>query len=226
MDIIFSFFDFFVFLFQFILRIDQYLETIILNYGVLVYLILFLIIFCETGLVVTPILPGDSLLFAVGAFSARGLLDLKLAMSLIIVAAILGDTVNYLLGKSFGVYFFSEKSRFLKKSYIDRTNRFYEKYGNKTIVFARFVPIVRTFAPSIAGFGRMNYSKFMTYNVVGGIVWTVMFTLSGYFFGEIPVIRESLTLMIIGIIVLSVLPLVFTIGKEIIQKKRWFRSSY
>ena len=212
--------DFFVFLFQFILKIDKYLETIILNYGVFVYVILFLIVFCETGLIVTPILPGDSLLFAVGAFSARGLLDFPLVVVLIMTAAILGDSVNYFVGRKFGAFFFREHSRYLKTSYIDNTNRFYEKYGSKTIVYARFVPIIRTFAPFIAGFGKMNYSKFMIYNVFGGIAWTLIFTLFGFFFGELPIIRESITMMTLGIIVVSVLPLLFSAGKEMLLRRR------
>lgn len=216
MEIIHQFFDFIVFLINFILKIDQYLELIIKDYGVLTYLVLFLIVFCETGLIVTPILPGDSLLFVAGAIASRGLLDIRLLILLIASAAILGDMVNYTVGRFFGDRLFKNESRFLKKSYIDKTHILFEKYGNKAIVICRFVPIVRTFTPFLAGFGKMTYPKFMFYNVTGGIAWTLIFLLGGFYFGEIPIIKRSLTVTIFVIIILSVLPMII----EIIRARR------
>lgn len=198
--------DFLIFLFNFVLKIDQYLGGIIKDYGLLTYLILFLIIFCETGLVVTPILPGDSLLFAAGAFAAKGLLDARLLILIITVAAILGDMVNYTVGRFFGAKLFQRESRYLKKSYIDRTHSFFETHGDKAIIFCRFVPIVRTFTPFVAGFGKMTYSKFMIYNCAGAVAWAVIFIAGGYFFGDLPIIRESLTLTILAIVFISVIP--------------------
>jgi membrane-associated protein len=202
-----------MFMINFVLKIDQYLEMIIKDYGVLTYLILFLIIFCETGLIVTPILPGDSLLFVAGAIASRGLLDVRLLILLIAVAAIIGDMTNYAVGRFFGVRLFKNQSRFLKKEYIEKTHKIFEKYGNKAIVICRFVPIVRTFTPFVAGFGQMNYGKFMLYNVLGGLSWALIFLLGGYYFGEIPVIKKSLTLTIIGIVLLSMVPMFVEIVK-------------
>ena len=190
-----------------LLHLDRHLDTIIQQYGVWTYLILFLIIFCETGLVVTPILPGDSLLFAVGTFAARGALDLALVLLLLSVAAVAGDTVNYAIGYRVGPRIFRKEGvRFLNREYLDRTHRFYERHGAKTIVIARFVPIVRTFAPFVAGIGRMSYARFVTYNVAGGVGWIAALVLGGYLFGNIPVVRQNFTLVIFAIIVLSILP--------------------
>jgi len=186
-----------------VLHLDKHLSLIIEEYGLWTYSILFLIVFCETGLVVTPILPGDSLLFAVGSFAASGSLELSVVIPLLTIAAILGDAVNYAFGAYLGPKVFS---RFLKQEYLDRTHRFYEKYGAKTIVLARFVPIVRTFAPFVAGVGRMSYAKFATYNVVGGIVWVVLFTVAGFAFGNIPIVRNNFTLVMLGIVFVSILP--------------------
>ncbi len=205
--------DFLIFLFNFVLKIDQYLGGIIKDYGILTYLILFLIIFCETGLVITPILPGDSLLFAAGAFAAKGLLDARFLIVIITVAAILGDMVNYTIGRFFGAKLFQQESRYLKKSYIDKTHSFFETHGDKAIIFCRFVPIVRTFTPFVAGFGKMTYGKFMVYNCVGALAWALIFVSGGYFFGDLPIIRESLTLTILGIVVLSTLPFFWQIFK-------------
>ncbi|MBM4256521.1 MAG: DedA family protein [Deltaproteobacteria bacterium] len=189
------------------LHLDTHLQAVIQNYGTWTYVILFLIIFCETGLVVTPILPGDSLLFAAGAFAATGSLDLTWLLVLLTVAAILGDAVNYAIGHFIGPKAFSQPdSRFLKKEYLDRTHQFYEKYGGKTIIIARFVPIVRTFAPFVAGVGSMTYAKFASYNVLGGILWVGVCVLAGYAFGNIPVVKENFTLVILGIIFVSILP--------------------
>ena len=189
------------------LHLDTHLQTVIQSYGTWTYVILFLIIFCETGLVVTPILPGDSLLFAAGAFAATGSLDLAWLLILLTVAAVLGDAVNYAIGYFMGPKVFSQPdSRFLKREYLDRTHQFYEKYGGKTIIIARFVPIVRTFAPFVAGVGSMTYAKFASYNVIGGLLWVSVCVLAGYAFGNIPVVQENFTLVILGIIFVSILP--------------------
>ena len=202
--------EFFAQVIDFIVHIDVHLDQIIRSYGGWTYGILFAIVFCETGLVVMPILPGDSLLFAVGAFSARGSLDLALVLGLLTVAAILGDTVNYWIGHLVGPkVFHRDDVRFLNRKYLERTHQFYEKYGGKTIIIARFVPIVRTFAPFVAGVGAMSYGRFLLYNVVGGVLWIFLFVLGGYFFGNIPIVRRNFTFVILAIIVLSIMPAVF-----------------
>jgi membrane-associated protein len=188
------------------LHLDQHLSRVVADYGVWTHLILFLIIFAETGLVVTPFLPGDSLLFAAGTFAALGDLDLWLLVVLLIGAAILGDTVNYWVGAWIGPRAFSGNVKFLRKDYLDRTHAFYEKYGGMTIILARFVPIIRTFAPFVAGVGAMSYPRFITYNIVGAVLWVGLFVPAGYFFGNIPVVRKNFTLVILAIIALSVLP--------------------
>lgn len=189
------------------LHLDTHLQTVIQTYGTWTYVILFLIIFCETGLVVTPILPGDSLLFAAGAFAATGSLDLKWILVLLVIAAVLGDAVNYMIGHYIGPKAFSQPdSRFLKKEYLDRTHQFYEKYGGKTIIIARFVPIVRTFAPFVAGVSNMTYAKFASFNILGGLLWVGVCVLAGYAFGNIPAVKENFTLVILGIIFVSILP--------------------
>jgi membrane-associated protein len=189
------------------LHLDQHLGQLISQYGTWTHLILFLIVFCETGLVITPFLPGDSLLFAAGTFAALGALDLWLIVILLIIAAIIGDTVNYWIGAYVGPRAFRGDIRFLKKEYLERTHAFYEKHGGKTIILARFLPIIRTFAPFVAGVGAMSYPKFITYNVVGAVLWVGLFVLAGYFFGNITIVRENFTLVILAIIVISVLPL-------------------
>ncbi|MDQ3209532.1 MAG: DedA family protein [Gemmatimonadales bacterium] len=189
------------------LHLDTHLGQLISQYGTWTHLILFLIVFCETGLVVTPFLPGDSLLFAAGTFAALGALDLWLVVLLLIIAAIAGDTVNYWIGAYIGPRAFRGDIRFLRKEYLDRTHAFYEKHGGKTIILARFVPIIRTFAPFVAGVGAMSYPKFIVYNVAGAVLWVGLFVLGGYFFGNIPVVRENFTLVILAIIAISVLPI-------------------
>lgn len=190
-----------------LLHLDQYLGLIIRNYGTWTYAFFFLIIFSETGFVVTPFLPGDSLLFAVGTFAALRLLDVRWSVFFLSTAAIAGDTVNYWIGNFTGPKVFNkEKSRFLNKGYLHRTHRFYEKYGGETIIFARFIPIIRTFAPFVAGIGSMTYRRFIIYNIVGGITWVVIFIFGGYFFGNIPFIKNHFSLAIFAIIFLSVLP--------------------
>jgi membrane-associated protein len=190
------------------LHLDRHLNEIIRDYGVWTYLILFLIIFCETGLVVTPLLPGDSLLFAAGALAAiaDSPLNVGLLFLLLSAAAILGDTVNYWIGDYVGPKVFQKKVRFLKREYLERTHDFYEKYGGKTIIIARFVPIVRTFAPFVAGVGSMTYWRFITYNVVGGILWVAICLFAGYLFGNIPIVKENFSLVILAIVFISVLP--------------------
>jgi membrane-associated protein len=192
---------------DFFLHLDVHLAEIIERFGAGAYAILFLIVFCETGLVVTPFLPGDSLLFAAGAFAALGAFEIVPLMLLLIVAAILGDTVNYWIGARIGPRAFSGNVRFLKQEYLVRTTEFYEKHGGKTIVLARFIPIVRTFAPFVAGVGRMNYARFLAYNVIGAVVWVTLFTLAGFYFGNIPAVKENFTLVILAIIGISVLPI-------------------
>lgn len=191
------------------LHLDQHLSDVVRDYGGWTYAILFLIVFCETGLVVTPILPGDSLLFAGGALAALGGLNPYTMTALLIVAAVLGDMVNYWAGHYFGARIFKPNARFLKTAHLDRTYAFYEKYGPKTIVIARFVPIVRTFAPFVAGMGRMRYGRFFYYNVTGAVLWVVACIAAGYWFGNIPVVKENFTLVILAIIFLSLLPAVF-----------------
>lgn len=194
---------------DFLLHLDVHLDTLIQTHGSWVHGILFVIVFCETGFVVTPFLPGDSLLFAVGTFAARGSLDLITSMVVLSAAAILGDTANYWIGHFVGPrVFHRDDVRWLNRKHLEKTHDFFERYGAKTIILARFVPIVRTFAPFVAGIGAMTYGKFLLYNVVGGLLWVLSVTLAGYFFGNIPVVRRHFTLVIIGIIVVSVLPAV------------------
>jgi len=200
MELIKYFFDIFM-------HLDKHLNVVIQSYGMWTYMILFLIIFCETGLVVTPILPGDSLLFAAGAFSAIGALEVGWLFGLLSVAAVAGDTLNYWIGHFVGPkVFHKEHVRFLNREYLDRTHKFYEKHGGKTIIIARFMPIIRTFAPFVAGIGSMTYGRFILYNVTGGIVWIAVFIFGGYYFGNIPMVKQNFTLVIMGIIFISILP--------------------
>jgi membrane-associated protein len=196
------------------LHLDRHLAEVIATYGVWTYLILFAVVFLETGVVATPFLPGDSLLFAAGTFAALGSIDLGLVILLLTVAAILGDTVNYWIGRKVGPRVFRENVRFLNRRHLERTHAFYEKHGGKTIVIARFLPIIRTFAPFVAGIGTMSYRRFLLYNVVGGAVWVVGFVLLGYFFGNLPVVRENFSLVILAIIVLSVMPVVIELMRH------------
>jgi membrane-associated protein len=189
-----------------VLHFHVHLQGFIEQYGTWTYLILFAIIFCETGLVVTPILPGDSLLFAAGAFAALGMLDLGLLYVLLIAAAIAGDAANYSIGNYLGPKALTADGRFLKRTYLERTHQFYETYGGKTIVLARFVPIVRTFAPFLAGVGRMSYWRFCSYNVTGAILWVSLCLMSGYFFGNIPWVKDKFEVVLLAIVFLSVLP--------------------
>ena len=198
---------------SFILHIDTHLDSIISNYGGWTYAILILIIFCETGLVVTPFLPGDSLLFAAGSFAARGSLDPFLLFILLTIAAVVGDTVNYWVGRAVGPRIFQKETRFIKKKYLDRTQQFYEKHGGKAIIMARFVPIVRTFAPFVAGVGIMDYKRFVIYNVVGGVLWVAICVFAGYFFGNLRIVQDNFELVIVMIIFISILPMLFEVWR-------------
>ncbi|MDO8503103.1 MAG: DedA family protein [bacterium] len=208
------------FLFNFVevvLHLDKHLTVLVQNYGTFTYAFLFFIIFMETGFVVTPFLPGDSLLFATGAIASTGVLNLPLLLILLSLAAVLGDTVNYWAGRRIGpAVFRKETGVFLNKKYLERTHRFYEKYGGKAIIIARFIPIIRTFAPFVAGIGNMSYPKFLFYNVIGGLVWINLFTIAGYFFGNLPVVKHNFSLVIFAIIGLSILPIII----EFIRKRR------
>jgi membrane-associated protein len=200
---------------DFILHLDRHLNSIIESYGILCYLLFFAVIFAETGLVVTPFLPGDSLLFALGTLAATGSLHVAWLFAILSAAAVLGDNANYTIGKYFGSIILKRQGAwFLKKEHIDRTHRFYERYGPKTIVLARFVPIVRTFAPFVAGLGKMNYLRFFTYNVAGGVLWIAVFVFGGFFFGNIRVIKENFTITILAIIIISIMPAVIEVWKE------------
>jgi len=198
------------------LHLDMYLDTVIQQYGVWMYLILFVVVFLETGIVVTPFLPGDSLLFAAGALCARGDLAVGWLFMLLCLAAVLGDTVNYSIGHLIGPRAFHGQNRFFKREHLDRTHQFYVRHGGKTIVLARFIPIIRTFAPFVAGIGRMSYGRFVIYNVLGGLLWTVLFVFGGYYFGNQPLVKRHFTLVILAIIVLSLMPLVI----ELVQNYR------
>lgn len=204
---------------DFILHFDKYLALAIANYGVLTYAILFLIIFCETGLVVTPFLPGDSLLFAAGTFAAVGSLDVKVLIILLSIAAVIGDNVNYWIGHFIGPkVFIREDSWLLNKSHLIRTHQFYVKHGAKTIILARFIPIIRTFAPFVAGIGSMEYRQFMLYNITGGIGWIVIFVGGGYLFGNIPFVKENLKVTLLAIIIISIIPLIVELYRHRFRK--------
>lgn len=204
-------------IFNFIFHIDEYLGNVLALFGNWTYLILFVVIFAETGLVVTPFLPGDSLLFAVGTLSGGGLLDIWTAYAVLFTAAVAGDTLNYWVGYCIGPKVFSkEKSRFFNKAYLEKTREFYKKYGGKAIILARFMPIVRTFAPFVAGIGKMHYNTFLSYNIIGAFLWVTSLTFIGYFFGGIPIIKENFEYAVVVIIILSLAPMIL----EYIKHKR------
>ena len=200
MEFIVSFIDFFI-------HLDRHLSEVIQNFGGWTYFIIFMIIFCETGLVVTPILPGDSLLFGLGTFAALGALEIEWLLILLSIAAVTGNMVNYAIGYFVGPKIFQKENvRFLNKAYLERTHQFYEKHGGKTIVIARFLPIIRTFAPFVAGIGKMTYSRFFLYNVLGSVSWVAIFVLGGYYFGNLPIVKNNFTLVVFAIIIISMLP--------------------
>ena len=203
-------------LIELFLHLDTYLNVVIQQYGVWTYVILFVVVFLETGVVITPFLPGDSLLFAAGAFAASGALEVSWLFGLLCVAAVLGDTVNYSIGYGLGPRAFHGQNRFFKREHLERTHQFYERHGGKTIVVARFIPIIRTFAPFVAGIGRMSYGRFALYNIGGGLLWTVLFVFGGYYFGNLPVVRRNFTLVILAIGLLSLTPPIV----ELIQHAR------
>ena len=206
---------------DFFLHAERHLEWFIQNYGIWIYALLFAIIFCETGLIVTPFLPGDSLLFAVGALAGREMLDIKIIAPLLLIAGIFGDTLNYSIGKWMGPKVFHfESSRFFNKTHLMKAHAFYEKYGGRAIILARFVPIVRTFAPFVAGVGEMNYLKFVIYNITGALLWVGLFLGAGYYFGGLPVVQKNMKVVILGIIVVSVLPIVWEVAKSWLEKRR------
>lgn len=204
MDIIYTLLDF-------IINLDKHLTELINNFGGFTYVILFLIIFCETGLFMAPFLPGDSLIFVVGALSASGAMNIWLITGVLIAAAVIGDTVNYHIGKFLGPRIFKKQNvRFLNRKHLDKAHEFYRKHGGKTVIMARFIPVIRTFAPFVAGMGSMSYGRFILYNITGGIAWVSICVASGYFFGNIPVVSENFTLVILAIIGISLLPVVIT----------------
>ncbi len=206
-------------LFDIILHIDKYLGEIIREYGTWTYGILFLVIFMETGFVVTPFLPGDSLLFAAGSFAGLGVLSPHLLFLLLWFAAVAGDNMNYWIGHKLGESVFHKESKFLKKEYLDKTHAFYEKHGGKTVILARFVPIIRTFMPFVAGIGAMNYIRFLTYDIIGGALWVGIFVYAGYFFGGLPVVKNNFSIAIIVIILISVVPIIVEFIKHKLKKK-------
>ena len=213
--------EFIITIINLILHLDQHLIWLTQNYGLWIYLIVFIIIFCETGLVIAPFLPGDSLLFTLGALAAVDSLNLKVLFVLLGIAAILGDTLNYWIGNLIGPRVIKKKKiPFLKEEYIEKTQRFYDKYGNKTIMLSRFIPIIRTVAPFMAGVGSMKYYQFILYNIIGGLAWVSLFLFGGYFFGNIPFVKENFSIVIIGIVIVSITPLLIEYIKHKINKNK------
>jgi membrane-associated protein len=200
---------------DFVLHMDKHLPQLINDFGIWTYLILFIVIFCETGLVVTPFLPGDSMIFLLGALARSGHINFPAIIAVLMLAAVLGDTCNYEIGRFFGIKLFNKQnSRIFKKEYLDKTHNFYEKYGGKTIIIARFIPIIRTFAPFVAGMGSMSYPKFISYNIIGGIGWVSLFSFGGFFFGGIPAVKNNFFLVAVAIILISLMPAVIAFIKN------------
>jgi membrane-associated protein len=198
-----------------VLHIDKYLNGIVQNYGALSYIIVFFIVFCETGLVVTPFLPGDSIIFAAGAIASEGIMEIFTLFIIFFLAAVIGDTVNYCAGKKVGNDILSKKNvKWVNKDYIHKAHKFYEKHGSMAIVMGRFIPIIRTFIPFIAGIGEMSYTKFITYNMIGGFLWVFLFLCGGYFFGSLPIVKQNFSYVVICIIIISLIPAVITFVRE------------
>lgn len=212
--------DIITFFIDFIVHLDEHLHQIVSTYGTWAYAILFLVVFFETGVVVTPFLPGDSLLFTAGAIASLGALNPFLLWALMFAAAVIGDGVNYLIGSRIGERILASNTRLIKREHIDRTEAFYEKHGGKTIVLARFVPIIRTFAPFVAGIGSMHYRRFVVFNVLGAFLWTVLFISLGYFFGNLPIVKENFSIVIFGIIFVSFIPIFYEYGKGLMERRR------
>jgi len=218
--------DTIAFFLDFVLHLDRHLEALVQAYGAWVYVIMFVIVFCETGLVVTPFLPGDSLLFVAGTLAAVGGMDVWLLTGILMAAAILGDTVNYWVGHYMGPKVFHyEGSRLFKKEHLQKTHEFYERHGGKTIIIARFIPIIRTFAPFVAGIGRMTYGRFIAYNVIGGVAWVLLFVFGGYFFGNIPIVKRNLSVVVVVIVLISVMPGVIEYLRHRARVKRAARGA-
>ena len=208
-----------------VLHLDRHLIWLIENYESWIYLVLFLIIFCETGLVIMPFLPGDSLLFVAGAVAANGVMDVQFLVMLLMLAAFAGDNTNYWIGRYLGPKIFSRTdSRILNRKHLDRTNLFYKKHGGKTIIFARFLPIFRTFAPFVAGIGHMTYTTFMSYSAIGGLFWINLFVFGGYFFGNVPIVKDNLSFFIIGIVFISIIPGIIQFIRIWFEKNRKNKS--
>lgn len=212
--------EFIQYLIDLFLHLDKHLNEIILQYGTVTYVILFAVIFAETGLVFTPFLPGDSLLFAAGTFAAIGSFNVHLLFIMLTIAAILGDTLNYWVGKYLGPKVFEKNIKFLKREHLERTHQFYEKHGGKTIIIARFIPIIRTFAPFVAGIGAMTYSKFIIYNIAGAVLWCALFIYGGYFFGNIPIVKNNFSVVIVVIIFISILPGIIEFVRHKLSKQK------
>lgn len=208
------------FLIDFILHIDEHLGELISNFGLETYIILFLIIFVETGVVIMPFLPGDSLIFAGAAFAANGSLNIFILFFVVLAAAIIGDTVNYHIGKAFGNKLINWNNKIIKKEYIEKTYSFFERHGGKSIIIARFVPIIRTFAPFVAGIGKMRYLRFLSFNAIGALLWVSLFCIAGFFFGNIPFVKDNFSLVIFAIIFISLLPAIIGVIKGKINSKK------
>lgn len=208
------------FIIDFIVHVDEHLDVLISNFGIGTYIILFIIIFIETGVVIMPFLPGDSLIFAGAAFAAKGSLNIFVLYFVALSAAIIGDTVNYHIGKAFGNKLLNWNNKLIKKEYIEKTYGFFDRHGGKSIIIARFAPIIRTFAPFVAGIGNMKYTKFLLFNAIGGFLWTTTFCIAGYFFGNIPFVRDNFSMVIIAIILISLLPAVIGLIKGKINSKK------
>lgn len=223
MEFIKSIFDLFSYLFELFLHLDKHLAEAIIKYETWTYVLLFIVIFAETGFVVTPFLPGDSLLFAAGSLAALGNspLNVHLLAVLLIIAAVVGDSINYSIGRFIGPKIFErEDTKFLKKEHLVKTHQFYEKHGGKTIILARFIPIIRTFAPFVAGIGEMTYFKFISYNIIGGVVWILLFVYSGYFFGNLEIVKKNFSFVVVAIIFISIVPMLIEFIKHKLNKAK------